>query len=210
MRYISKLPEPKEFTEWKAMKNDDWEPSYDKLINPEKSILVSSLIKEQGYLCCYCGISIDRGVCHIEHLKPQENYSTLRLEYSNMLASCNGVVINQHCGQKKGNWYDEDKLVSPLNPSCESYFQFTSAGEILHIDDRVKEQAAKETILKLKLDHNMLIKRRKKALEGVLDDIDTLSSPDIQKLIDNLNQPDGDGKLTQFCFVLQFVLKQYL
>lgn len=36
MRYILKFHEPTEYKDWKALRNDDWEPSWDNLMNPEK------------------------------------------------------------------------------------------------------------------------------------------------------------------------------
>jgi hypothetical protein len=38
MKYIKKGSEPKELTEWKGLANDNWQPSYNDLRNPEKSI----------------------------------------------------------------------------------------------------------------------------------------------------------------------------
>lgn len=174
--------------------------------------MLSSLISEQFYICCYCGIriSIDLANCHIEHIKPRETFLSLSLEYRNMLASCNAVSKNEHCGHRKSNWYDEDNLISPLDPSCEDCFQFTSAGEIISAKDINKESAAKETISRLNLNHDILVRRRKTALEGVLDDISSLSTSDINKLISEFKKPNDDGNLTPFCFAIIYVLKQYV
>jgi len=37
----------------------------------------------------------------------------------------------ENCGNFKGDWYDENLMVSPLDPNCASYFQYTGAGEIM-------------------------------------------------------------------------------
>lgn len=104
MKYILKGTEPAEFIDWKNQANEDWTPSYEILQAPEKEILHTALMAEQGYLCCYCGKRIDeRTESHIEHLIPQCIAKDLELEYSNLLASCNGssehiVVIKKIIG----------------------------------------------------------------------------------------------------------------
>lgn len=54
MKYIVKNVEPQAFTDWKALANEDWKPSYDKLSGVEKQVVKTALMQEQGYLCCYC------------------------------------------------------------------------------------------------------------------------------------------------------------
>jgi hypothetical protein len=54
MKYIKKGPEPKELIEWKGLANENWQPSYNDLRNPEKSLVKTALMVEQGYICCYC------------------------------------------------------------------------------------------------------------------------------------------------------------
>ena len=152
MRYIKKQDrEPdwltefkQEFLEWKRKDDPLWEFSkldWDDFTNPYKAKLLDVLLKEQGYICCYCGrrISISKRNSHIEHLKPKSksrspSYAHLVLTYSNLLASCNGYTEEQEleyeeklkqkrdtpglaqefCGAKKGEWYDDNLTVSPL------------------------------------------------------------------------------------------------
>ena len=130
MRYIKKQQTPQEFLDWKAKSNEDWQPTWDDLKNPEKTIVRQSLLKEQGYICCYCQRRINLNNSHIEHFKPKDEsrYPELSLEYTNFLASCQKERINilvdedqedlvnedqsypenpVHCGHLKKNWYDE-------------------------------------------------------------------------------------------------------
>jgi hypothetical protein len=67
MKQIKKGKEPKELTEWKGLANDNWQPSYNDLRNPEKSIVKAALMEEQGYLCCYCEQELIATESHIEH-----------------------------------------------------------------------------------------------------------------------------------------------
>lgn len=210
MRFIIKTTEPQEFSDWKAKANDNWIPTWDNLGNPEKQFLLNSLINEQGHICCYCGKSIELGDCHIEHFKPRSHYLALSLDYTNLLVSCNGMTSNRHCGHKKDNWFDEDKLICPLSPDCESYFEFTSAGEIINVNEPDKEAASRETILKLNLNHDNLVRRRRAALKGFLDIIDALSEDEINLFIDTLDLVDENGKLAPFCFAVKYVLQRYI
>ena len=58
MRYIKKQQTPPKFTEWKAQANEAWQPFWNSkstnFQNPQKEIVHKSLLKEQGYICCYC------------------------------------------------------------------------------------------------------------------------------------------------------------
>lgn len=88
MKYIKKCEEPEEFSNWKALENDNWKPSWDNFQVPQKPAVHDALLREQGYICCYCGMRITRDGSHIEHLKPRSAYPHLALEYTNLMASC--------------------------------------------------------------------------------------------------------------------------
>lgn len=49
------------------------------------------LIKDQGFICCYCGQRIrDDSHTSIEHLQPKSKYKNSALDFDNLLASCKG------------------------------------------------------------------------------------------------------------------------
>jgi len=171
MKYIEKGQEPAEFTQWKEeweklwkpLRPDDWQPEWNNdFQNPEKGVVYNALLKEQGYICCYCERRIDKPTSHIEHFKPRKTYPQLAFVYDNLLCSCNGRPEGQnkgpqdHCGQEKSEWFDENLLISPLDKDCADYFQYTGAGEILPSKVHGKEEAAKETIKHCKLNHERL------------------------------------------------------
>ena len=89
MKLIKKTKEPKSLTFYKRQSNANYED-----LTPEtKRDLKQFLLKEQGYICCYCmrRISIDK--MRVEHWKPQSHPDLitnplLGLEYSNLLATC--------------------------------------------------------------------------------------------------------------------------
>ena len=54
MKYVEKRHEPEAFAQWKALANEDWQPTYGDLSGDPKVSVKRSLMREQGYLCCYC------------------------------------------------------------------------------------------------------------------------------------------------------------
>ena len=47
MKFIQKGQEPPELAAWKALSNDNWKPTYDKLRGDEKAALLEALLREQ-------------------------------------------------------------------------------------------------------------------------------------------------------------------
>jgi uncharacterized protein (TIGR02646 family) len=230
MRYIKKSQEPPSFTQWKQQANLDWQPTWNSFQAPQKNDVHDALLKEQGKICCYCGIAITRdrnavavdalgiktSISHIEHLKPRSKYPDEALVYENLLASCQGEREEnppypyENCGTLKDEWYDEQFIVSPLNSDCASFFSFTGAGEMLPTEEPEKRLAAQTTIDKLGLNISKLIAFRRKAVDGVLTGIEDLSAEELQLLAEGFNQPDQHGQLLPFCAAIAYILKTYL
>jgi uncharacterized protein (TIGR02646 family) len=184
------------------------------LPNPEKADVHEALLEEQGYICCYCGRRVNTGESHIEHLVPRKLCRGRELDYTNMLASCEGGTRDSppsenHCGHRKDNWYESRLFVSPLDPDCESYFTFTTAGEILPVSDPARAKKAKETIRRLGLDISKLTRMRREALEPIIEGIDSLTADEGKFLLTQFNQRDTSGRYTPFCFAIVSVLRQY-
>jgi uncharacterized protein (TIGR02646 family) len=228
MKYINKGDEPDSFTRWKALANENWTPTYDDLRGQEKTDLYNALLREQGFICCYCGMRItrdlsdigedtsdtDRDSCHIEHLKPQSIYPELALEYKNLLASCQAERDKVppppvRCGYKKEDWYDENLIVSPLDANCADYFRYSASGEILPTEAPDKQAAAKTTIEKLKLDIDKLRAMRSAAIDGTLLAIEGLTDQEIQLFAQGVEQLNDEGKYQSFCFAIAYILNQY-
>ena len=215
MRPIVKDSEPPELTAWKALANEDWQPtSWADLQNPVKAAVLRSLIAEQGAICCYCEDRIaDTGGSHIEHLASRHAAPALMFEYRNLLACCNlkrapGTDPEPpHCGHAKG---EQPLPVHPLMTDCREYFEFTSAGEILSRASHPGAQMADETIKLLKLDLPLLEARRKQAIDGVVDLLATASDAELGTLVARLDERDDAGRFLPFCSAVVHVLKQYL
>jgi uncharacterized protein (TIGR02646 family) len=223
MRFIPKNPEPASFTTWKQEARKYGQlTKWNALQNPEKGDVFSSLIQEQGHICCYCGQRITQERIHIEHLKPRsECVEEEMFDYGNFLASCPGYDLDEtqdpktnqkqeFCGHKKSNWYDASLFVTPLAPDCSKYFRYTASGEILPSTDLDRQAAAKTTIERLGLNHPKLDRGRNKAIEGLLQDLELRTDADLQTLLNVYNQPDADGKLIPYCAAITYQLQQLL
>jgi uncharacterized protein (TIGR02646 family) len=226
MRFIPKNSEPDSFTMWKQEARAYGQlTQWDALKNPQKRDLFSSLIQEQGHICCYCGQRITQERSHIEHLKPREKcIGEEMFDYKNLLASCPGYpeaethdfsgpkMRPEFCGHKKGNWYDPDSMVSPLVLNCDKYFRYPDDGQIIPTEDPANREAARKTIQRLGLDKDKLSRVREDAIAGlgIADLTLNLSADEIRQFIHGLNQPDSSGELTPFCFALIYQLQQFL
>ncbi|BAZ08660.1 hypothetical protein NIES4071_04650 [Calothrix sp. NIES-4071] len=213
MKHIQKNQEPRSLTEWNQKlggKIRDWK-SFNKSV---KSDVYESLLKEQGFICAYCSRPITRQICHIEHFRPKSVYKELTFEYTNLIASCQGEDEKKprtpvHCGHKKHAWFDEELMVSPLDPKCETYFKYSGSGEIIAVDGE-KQAAAKTTINKLALDIDKLRRLRRTAIDTTLQIIEGVDDAEIQQLIQGYQKPDNTGRLTPFCDVIVYTLQQYV
>jgi uncharacterized protein (TIGR02646 family) len=216
VKYINKSQEPTSFTDWKQLANDEWQPSWGNLSNPEKTSLHNSLLQEQGFICCYCNRRITRDNSHIEHLKPRTRhlgYSHLELEYTNLLASCQRERERKeplHCGAKKDEWYDEHLMVSPLDVNCTKFFKYTEDGQISPTEAPEKINAATITIDKLDLNIDKLKSMRSQAIEAILEDWEDLKNDEIKLLLDGFEQLDNNGQYQEFCAVISYIVRQYI
>jgi len=147
MKYIQKGSEPLSLSNHRNWIASDPERALSKKVfetYQEKHELRDYLLREQGFVCCYCMRQINnefdergKSLVRIEHWAPQSIYDgtndkpDLRLEYGNLLAACNGNERGpKHlycCDKSKGNI---EITINPTQPICESQFYFSSSGEI--------------------------------------------------------------------------------
>lgn len=213
MKYIEKNSEPLEITEWKKkFKNINGRiPQYEDISHDQKhkELLKDSLLSEQGNICCYCCKRIGFPNSHIEHFRPKgnEKYKMLSLEYGNLLASCQGIGDkNENCGHSKGDLFDEELLISPLDKDCEENFIFNSQGKIMEADGNVR---ARYTIDALNLDEPRLNAAREAAMwESGAMNVET--EEDCQNLIDYFSNRDEMGKYAEFCDAILYHLNKMM
>ncbi len=209
MKFIEKGKEPEDFTMWKEQENDDWHPSYAYLRGDPKKAVKDALMREQGYLCCYCERRLTDDDSHIEHFMPQYEETVDPLDYSNMLCSCQNQLKKgepRHCGNRKGEWFDNTLLVSPLDAGCETRFFFTADGNIYA--DSMTDNAAKETIEHLGLNIPKLKALRASSIEPFLEE--TLAEEEIRDFVRGYLSKDGNGMYGEFWTTIQYLFKDYV
>ena len=202
MKYIEKQSPPERFIRYKKGCGATFEDLSENHIDIKQE-LRASLVEEQGYICCYCGCRIDATDAIVEHLKPKDGnkYPQLQLEYTNLLASCdggqdarhNGRVYPSCCDNCKGN---SEISIHPLMPECESRFLFDAEGAIICAQDDLE---AIETIDVLNLKSPVLKNRRKAAIEGFKY---YPKDWDWEQELKNLGEKNA-GCYVEFCFVIK-------
>ena len=213
MKHIIKSASPEELETYKQTPG----VCYKHMFKEVKDAVKTSLLKEQGYICCFCGKRIEKDNSTIDHIKPQgtEEYKNLQLDYNNMICSCNGIDSKEgekeknkqtptHCNNKKG---DKPIKISPLDLDCESRFEFDDDGNINGID-----QDAIDTITVLGLGCPTLNIERRNAIRPYIDKYrgKTVSKDVLEAKIAELEQKNNEGRLIPFCFVSIYYIKNYL
>jgi uncharacterized protein (TIGR02646 family) len=208
MKHIEKNAEPPVLTDWKARANEDWQPDYADLRGDIKKAVKEALMDEQGYICCYCEQRLTDSDSHIEHFKPQSDPAVDPLDYGNLLCSCQNQVKKgepRHCGILKEDWFDPDRLISPLSIDCESRFAYTGNGEIKPADTH--DPSAEETIKKLGLDIPKLNDMRAKSIEPFLED--NLTVEDMRTFVSGYLSRDRSGQFGAFWTTIQYLFGNY-
>lgn len=205
MKNVTKGTPAQSFEDWKTLANPDWAPSYDNLRNPQKRELHESLLKDQGWVCCYCGRDVTIYDSHIEHFRPQTQYEELALSYKNLFASCireTAPGMPLHCGHAKGDDFDEERYISPLDPTCEGRFLYTLLGEVSPTD--LKDERAAYMVDLVQLDIQFLRNRREEALQRTFDAdfLASVTDDELRKLQDAFQRHDSTGHSENFGHVL--------
>lgn len=209
MKHVEKHHEPEAFTQWKALANEDWQPTYDDLSGNPKASVKRSLMQEQGYLCCYCERRLTDTDSHIEHFQPQSDPAVDPLDYGNLLCSCQNQIKKgepRHCGNLKGDWYDPELLISPLDPDCESRFSFEGDGLIRPAS--MHDQAARETITRLGLDIPKLNDLRASVIDPFLEE--NLTQDELRRFISGYLSPGDDGRFGEFWTTIKYLFGDFV
>lgn len=229
MRCIRKNPEPDHFVNWKRdfLKSNGREAAYDDLPKTEEYLrLKESLLKEQGYICCYCEKRIGRQKylqdCDIEHFMPRhpdrkilsaaecQMCEDAQLDYRNLFASCKGeeAYSADHCNHKKDNWFHFQECISPADSRINGLFGFRLNGKIF-----VRGSEGREMAKHLNLNSYVLQEQRKAAFLAVMEvefeDEDLLGNGDyIEALIGDYDSMQN-GEYAEFCSMIVYCLREY-
>lgn len=208
MKYVKKRHEPEAFTQWKALANEDWQPTYDDLSGETKKAVKYALMAEQGDICCYCERRLTDDDSHMEHFRPQSDPVVDALDYGNLLCSCQNQIRKgepRHCGNLKGDWFDSELLISPLDPDCENRFGFEGDGLITPVDKN--DRAAHETISRLGLDLPKLNDLRANAIEPFLEE--SLTHDELRQFVSGYLSIGADGRFGEFWTTIKFLFGDF-
>jgi uncharacterized protein (TIGR02646 family) len=209
MKKIIKQSEPRSLVKHRSQAN----ANYDNY--PDKEKLRESLLKEQGYICCYCMSRIKLDEMKIEHWQPQTKYISRQLDYRNLLGACIGNQgarpQNQHCDTRKG---DSEITINPIegDKSCENLIKYRPDGKI-YSDDVSVNHDLNET---LNLNLSFLKKNRNDALFLVIRKLNekfpnkTWAKISVQKEIEKLITKDENGFYDAYCQFIVSYLKSKL
>lgn len=155
--------------------------SYKGLSKDNRHTIIESLLKEQGYLCAYCmqRTSYEKGAT-IEHIVPQSVDKSQALDYSNMLAVCNGNEGKGEliCDKARGR---NSLTVNPLKRNTIQNITYNSDGKIYSDNETVFEDLNDKHKLNLNSESVGLPHNRKSARDTFI------------KLIRS-QKPEGDIK----------------
>jgi len=229
MRHIKKNPEPDYFANWKsnfkAINGRD--AVYEDLKGTREYLrLKESLLKEQGYICCYCEKRIGQQPylkdCDIEHFMPRHPDGSVlsedeckeckdaQLTYTNLFVSCKGESGDSadHCNHKKDNWFSFQTCISPADPRIGGIFGFRLDGKMFVIDP-IGQEMAKH----LHLNSYVLMEQRKAAfdmaLETEFEDEDLLADRDYVEAVLGDYEHMQDGMYAEFCSMITYCLRNY-
>lgn len=134
---LAKVNDIKRSPEWKSIQENDTSAIRAQFDTLPKEQIRESLIKEQHGLCAYCMKRIHNNGLHttIEHFVPLSKDKTKALEYSNMLAVCDGgksvSVENSRilcCDACKED--EEEMTINPLNKHMMNKIYYLKDGTI--------------------------------------------------------------------------------
>jgi len=209
MKRIVKYREPESLTNHRRKTSADYN-NY-----PEKDKLRSSLLNDQGYICCYCMQRISPEKMKIEHWKSQTKYPELQLDFHNLLAVCMGNEGSpnhlQHCDTKKGN---TEITINPADNyrNCEDLIRYSSDGKISSDDLTINNELNQV----LNLNMQTLVNNRKEVLDLVIKQLKSKypqgnwTQSVLNKEIQQWCDQQRDGKYKPYCQIVIYHLKKKL
>lgn len=216
MKHIKKTVPPHSLIAWTRAKAENKDSQalswgYNDMPAEVRQAVKESLLHEQGGLCCYTGMKISTTSSHLEHLKPQSCcVGHEDTDYANLLAAYPAPNASAECeygAHARKNWFEPSLFIHPLRNDCEQRFRYKTNGKVEPANS--SDTGAKETICRLKLDHNKLEQMREEAIyEAVFEK--KLSKIQAQRLLATIDQRDGSGNFRAFCFAIKQACEKYL
>ena len=226
MQYIRKNKdnEPVEFQDWKTQNLSlDWQnqaAKYWKELQSETAVfkkLQEALLKEQGYLCCYCCVSISNQNTElvrdqvkrisIEHHQEKTNFPANTFDFENLLASCNS---QGSCNLKRNN---QVLILNPCHEEITKQVFLERNGKNIKLKslDNTFENEINEV---LNLNHSGLLAARRQMVAQVLQEINDLTDQgkngvEIKSELLAKYENVENGKYQTFAFVAIWVISRH-
>lgn len=176
---IHKNTEPNQLTEYRKMPDASYRNMHGAHLTAQDhresqkdvySVVLNSLLTEQGHLCAYCMQRIPEkdGKATIEHIVPQSADPARALDYHNMLAVCNGNRDARDdsmktCDAHRGN---TELTVNPLHPQTLNGVGYRRDGHIYSTDEEINHDL--DVVLNLNCIQRRLPENRRSALDVYL------------------------------------------
>ena len=215
MRFIRKNSEPESLTQYKKQVGAYYDGYY------KKDDVREALLKEQGYLCGYCMKRLEScNQVKIEHIVPQSRLvedEKAALDYHIMIGVCYGNEGHPKreltCDAHRGN---DDLTVSPFSEASISLIKYRSDGTIYSDNPDIN----KDLNSTLNLNYNgfgvYLKENRKEVLLACKNKLKTMKSQGcwsrrvLQRMLEEYEQPDAEGKLKPYSGIAVEYLKTRL
>jgi len=176
----------------------------------DRNNLRLQLLKEQGYICCYCMSRINCENSKIEHLKPQSQFRDKQIDYSNLFIACDGgeglAQNKQYCDTKKSEI--ELKAIDFLD-NIQDYLKYKKEAQKVIILSNNTDLSDDINTLNLNVDR--LAKNRKEAYDKVISSlsIKNFSKNAIKKTLEYYKQMHN-GKYEPYCEMIVYFLTKKL
>lgn len=223
MIYLNKERVPKRYYTWyKRNKNRPWSRLHSKM----KNVLRNLLLRDQGYVCCFCGTKLgrfsrrkiiqmpvqpERHNIRLAHITPRSHRRTSELDYRNICASCSSDIQHEkksylHCDLAQGS---RSLPISPLQQDCLKKFHFDIEGYIRphhSLKDNERGKAFR-TIEILNLNSPDLINKRLATMEAIEEAFDLaldheFPEEEYQSVYKALISKDKHGAYNEFYFIV--------
>jgi uncharacterized protein (TIGR02646 family) len=171
------------------------------------------LLKEQGYLCCFCMQEIDLRRMKVAHWASQSGNPDRTLSWDNLLGACpggdGGPRDKQHCDTAQG---ETPIKIHPADRTqrCEQFLRYLRDGTIATDDPEIHENIDQT----LRLNHGPLKKARKRVIDALLTHLqreggkaDYWPLALLERELAAWRSRDGERKLQEYCQVAIYILE---
>ncbi len=224
MLHIQKSAEPAALTTHRLQGRDYEDMSNKKNaegqeIQSVREVVLAALLHEQGHLCAYCMQRITAENMQIEHRLSQKRMPEKAVVYSNFLGVCGGKIGTVlHCDKQKSAVHDniekKDWLPLHTNPNnktqMNTIFYKTDWRTIYSTDKKIEDEINRI----LNLNNDIIKRNRGLAITIAIQKIQKLgkqwTKSDIQKALNDWQNPNKEGQLKPFCGIVIAYLSKKL